>query len=133
MNISRNPANKHKARLDQWAGSICKARLGGCESCGVRRATFDPGHIIRRTPLATRWLQGNLLKLCRTCHDDYGEHPARYGVFVLEYLGEHDMDILQELSQFQWPDLKFTVGEMKQIGELSLGEVLTMYRSRRGS
>ena len=132
MNITNNPANKHKAKLDQWASVICTSRKGGCQSCGIGRARFDPAHIIRRNILATRWLQGNLLKFCWTCSRMHTDNPATFQTFVLEYLGGHDMDILHELSLFYWPDLKYTVGEMKQIGELPLADVLTMYRSGKG-
>ena len=132
MNINGNQANKHKSKLDTWASVICAGREGGCESCGIRNVRFDAAHIVRRNILATRWLQGNLLKLCRTCHRAYEDDPVMFQSFVLELLGEHQMDILHTLKEFIWPDLKYTVGEVKQIGELDLGDVLTMYRTRRG-
>ena len=73
------------------------------------------------------------MKLCRTCHSNYGVQPDMFQAFLLSYLGEEKLDILQHLKLFQWPDLKFTVGEMKQIGELPLMEVLTMYRDKKGA
>ena len=62
---------------------------------------------------------------------DYGSNPDKFNSFLLEYIGEHKMDLLLHLGLFVWPDLKYTVGEIKEIGELSLDEVLTRYRKGR--
>ena len=54
-------------RLDKLSGKLCRLLAGGrCKVCG--HAGSDTHHIASRNHRRLRWLQDNLVYLCRSCH-----------------------------------------------------------------
>lgn len=131
--VTHKSATQHKTKLDTWAGIICKGREGGCEKCATHAPEYEAHHIVKRRFLSTRWLQSNLLKVCLDCHDFLERNPELAHQYHLEAVGEYEFDMLHTMKEILWTDLRYTVGEVKEFGELPSLDVLVRFRRRKNN
>jgi hypothetical protein len=89
---------------DDLFSKVIRLRSGDparCEKCGIQSediGDFDCSHIITRryTTGGLRWNPDNANCLCRSCHKWFTDHPAEFGRWLISYLGEGHLDLLQE-------------------------------------
>ena len=77
-----------------------------CESCGISGGKKGSGlpqmecaHIYGRANKAVRWDTLNALCLCHTCHRKFTENPLDFQKFLVGYVGQGYLDILNEKRQ----------------------------------
>jgi 5-methylcytosine-specific restriction endonuclease McrA len=109
---------------DETASRIVRERDRYCVSCG--RPPSDAAHIHGRSRHQIRWLvgettrtPGNIVALCRPCHDFYGRHPDLWRAFIDE----------------KWPGLWRELEQVNRWGEaaripVDVGEVIRGFRLR---
>jgi hypothetical protein len=86
-----------KKRADNLFSKIVRSR-GYCQNCG-RTQSLQCAHIISRRFSHTRCIEGNAFCLDAKCHIFFTDHPASFGIFVLEQIGADAHDELITLSQ----------------------------------
>lgn len=75
-----------KAKADKYFSLIIRSR-GACQCCGDT-AYLQCAHIISRRYSHTRCDPRNAFCLCAKCHHHFTDHPAEFGMFVTEQIGD---------------------------------------------
>lgn len=70
---------KEKRKLDrQFSKNILSRDNRTCQWCGKASGKMDTAHIIPRSVIVTRWLEGNAICLCFRCHQiEWHNNPLK--------------------------------------------------------
>lgn len=90
MSIKRCPADA------AFSLAIRTQRNFVCEHCHKSEGQTECAHIYGRRHKAVRWDTLNALCLCHTCHRSFTENPLDFTTWLIEYLGQGYLDILNE-------------------------------------
>jgi hypothetical protein len=93
----------------------CCGRAGEANSQGLPVLGLDAAHIFSRNHFPTRVDERNGLALCRSCHQDFGAHPARWLTWARDHIGQELFDELQALSNsLDRPDWTAEVARLRR-------------------
>ena len=86
---------------DSWFSKCVRHRAGWkCEHCGAQYTQSDTGlhaaHIYGRANKSSRWDLGNCVALDYACHQRFTANPVDFHKWLLSYLGQGHMDLLNE-------------------------------------
>ena len=101
MAIKRDPA-------DIWFSTAVRMSRGNkCEYCGKVGTKQDLAHIYGRRAKSVRWDTLNGLCLCaHPCHHEFTANPLDFTDWLIGYLGQGYLDILNEKRNVMLPTTK---------------------------
>ena len=81
---------------DKWFSDVVRRKANStCEHCGIE-GRMECAHIYGRANKAVRWSMDNAVSLCHYCHRTFTGNPVDFHLWLLDYLGQGHMDILDE-------------------------------------
>lgn len=95
MTTPRTKTLKNKA--DKLFSQSVRAR-GVCQRCGRTppAVVLHCSHVMSRKYTAIRWDERNALCMCQGCHFWQHQNPAENALFLLEVVGETELDALRK-------------------------------------
>lgn len=114
MSTARRKGAPGKA--DMLFSRIVRSRVR-CEMCG--QPATDTAHIVKRRFSATRCLEDNAWALCRSCHIETEQWPARFLRLVDDTIGRDRYDELVRMAEagIDLPSKLFWPAEVARLTE----------------